>query len=88
MRSWIVSSLMLALTMGLPAVSAAGPGAGQPAFGARSRAALARNLDQRQPYALTGTQGEEGTWRVEKRAPTSTKKRASSFVYKRSHDGR
>lgn len=88
MRPLIVSSLMLALTMGLPAVSVAGPGAGQAAFGVRSRAALARNLGQQLPYALTGTESDESAWRVERRALTSTTKRASSFVYKRTYDGR
>ena len=87
MKSVIISGVMLALTVGLPAVGAAGPGSGQPIFGTRSRAALARNLEQPRPFALTGMRSDEGTWRLEKRTPTSTKKRASSFVYERSHDG-
>lgn len=88
MKTLICSSLGLVVAVGLPMVALAGPGSGQPNFGTRARAVLERNMDQRQPYALTGTSHEESGWRVERRAVLSQSKRPSSVVYRRGHDER
>jgi hypothetical protein len=85
MRTSIVSAVALALTTGFAIPCFAGPAAGQPQFATRVVAVLAQRLDERQPYALTGS-GTEGqpTWRRQpQRAGTTSQKRPTSFVFKR-----